>query len=1130
MERLLASLPEGVPTGMFERKRLEHVLRAAGMPQGAGAFAAWMEEDRERLARLVTAVVGTEPGHRRLVGDAVAAWWAEEGPRWERAETRAIEPRKEPEAQIQPGGGAWTAVLVIALVAVGLLIVWLLVRPVPPIEPTTSGESSVTSEAGNPATEGSTSGGASDESDGGSTSEASTGTTTTTSTTTTSTSDVPEVRVPGATLEVVPGEGVIPWSPIVIAVLAAAAFVLVWRIEPPVGPRGPPEGLPRPLVHRPQPTSWGRVPPRGRPLRRVLLERGDRDALVGGIAREVSERLTDVVDVPRSVDVTIETDIPTLCFVPAQEHRGVWIWRDLEMVAHGSLAVRLEHELAGAMREAGLPLQVAGFDGVPSTLLLGRQKLAVASLEGVGRPPRVVVLTDGDRLRQWLGDASMRASTEATLRLMRRWDGLAVVDFGGERSDLAMVAREWHLQRITPQQAAAHLAGQVSREGLAVASRDRLRWAAVCAIVPRAIAEEEAQRVRGALGLRASPFEIDALGARRRGRDRLEWSGTARVEVLARYERGYGYLRGWPRGGATLLRAAIRHWVALYDREIESRGAGDRSDTKANLEIERAMLQLWGEPEDPAEATRAVERATEVLYERWQDDALRDVVTEILSQHTDANGPLGRVRLPWTMERLTGRAKWMLEEMGLAVGQQALEEGRKVVPLSRGGRRALGLGLAAGIAVGGVGVGVLEVMRPRVKVAHVGKAPEGASVACRWDGEMLECEVQSRHAVEVVRLEAPGSAAVVRVSWAMEERACEGALEGGGRYVMCDREGKLARQAKGLPVWSRAVVVAPAARVIAQALLDSGTIDYAVIDEAGRGGVDLLAGDGARVLGGGGQRLVIVGEGVEGTDGPALVVRAPEGWVPSLGFVGTQTVVEAWPEVTVVSGDGRAFELRGVLTPSCPAGTIYIDGGSFDGHEVGAYCLDSTEVTVAAYQACVERGGCTAADDRETCNSGKADRLEHPINCVDWNQATAFCEVGGGRLPTEWEWEWAARGRDEGRTYPWGEEAPTCEYAVMDESASMDDKRWGCDTSATWPVGKKSKGNSRDGVMDMAGNVWEWTSTESESGESRFVRGGSWIYDDPQIFRASSRGYVSHPASRDDDVGFRCARTTVRSK
>ena len=88
---------------------------------------------------------------------------------------------------------------------------------------------------------------------------------------------------------------------------------------------------------------------------------------------------------------------------------------------------------------------------------------------------------------------------------------------------------------------------------------------------------------------------------------------------------------------------------------------------------------------------------------------------------------------------------------------------------------------------------------------------------------------------------------------------------------------------------------------------------------------------------------------------------------------------------------------------------------------VAAFCMDPTEVTVAAYKGCTS---CSAPSTSGACTWGVAGRDNHPINCVDWNQATAFCSAVGKRLPTEEEWEYAARGTPAWK-FPWGNTPPS---------------------------------------------------------------------------------------------------------
>ena len=213
----------------------------------------------------------------------------------------------------------------------------------------------------------------------------------------------------------------------------------------------------------------------------------------------------------------------------------------------------------------------------------------------------------------------------------------------------------------------------------------------------------------------------------------------------------------------------------------------------------------------------------------------------------------------------------------------------------------------------------------------------------------------------------------------------------------------------------------------------------------------------------------------------------------------------------------------------CPAGMAAIAGGHFmmgaddvgsaakpvHPVDVAAFCMDKTEVTAAAYGACVKQGKCSEPNSDGYCNWGKGDRDNHPINCVDWNQATAFCAASGKRLPTEEEWEYAARGSD-GRDYPWGNEAPGSQLC------------WNRQGQGTCPVGQFSAG--KFGLFDMAGNVWEWTTSgysddynATRQTEARVNRGGGWFDVVPGYVRAARR--FRNPATdRHDYLGLRCAR------
>ncbi len=161
------------------------------------------------------------------------------------------------------------------------------------------------------------------------------------------------------------------------------------------------------------------------------------------------------------------------------------------------------------------------------------------------------------------------------------------------------------------------------------------------------------------------------------------------------------------------------------------------------------------------------------------------------------------------------------------------------------------------------------------------------------------------------------------------------------------------------------------------------------------------------------------------------------------------------------------------------------------------------------------------------CNAGHTDRDNHPVNCVNWAQAADYCQSTGSRLPTEWEWEWAARGRDEAREYPWGDAIPDCERAIF--SPGLVD---GCGRDGTWAVGSLVGGSSdsRDGLQDMSGNVWEWTGSfhgkQTGSSSPRVLRGGGWNNADMGYLTTIFRG-KSDASARHLDGGFRCAKDAL---
>ena len=281
--------------------------------------------------------------------------------------------------------------------------------------------------------------------------------------------------------------------------------------------------------------------------------------------------------------------------------------------------------------------------------------------------------------------------------------------------------------------------------------------------------------------------------------------------------------------------------------------------------------------------------------------------------------------------------------------------------------------------------------------------------------------------------------------------------------------------------------------------------------------------------------------------------------------------------VTVEHNAQKSLKLQ--MEPSKCGRWVRIPGGTFqmgskkgEGDEtpvhsvtLSAFEISATEVTVAQYNKCVKQGACTAPHwDDNTCFIWEGDDWKQgvlpkefrdddmPVVCVDWDQAVAYANWVGGRLPTEAEWEYAASSCGQIKEYPWGTKAATCEKAVMRDDffqrKSKNPKPDGCGLERPWPVCSKLSGNTVQGLCDMAGNVWEWVSDwywisgpaglfdwpygysskpqtnpkGPASGQNRVVRGGAWNNDSLNLRLAKREGI--RPGRRSSGVGIRVVR------
>jgi formylglycine-generating enzyme required for sulfatase activity len=218
-----------------------------------------------------------------------------------------------------------------------------------------------------------------------------------------------------------------------------------------------------------------------------------------------------------------------------------------------------------------------------------------------------------------------------------------------------------------------------------------------------------------------------------------------------------------------------------------------------------------------------------------------------------------------------------------------------------------------------------------------------------------------------------------------------------------------------------------------------------------------------------------------------------------------------------------------------PAGEFMMGSAAGDSDEqpehkvyVDAFSMDVYEVTVGQYAAFLQAKGIDPPSDWKTMNQPA--HQKRPVANVDSTDASAFCKWAGKRLPTEAEWEKAARGTD-GRLYPWGNDAPTPLHANFGKP------EWN-NHAVLAPVGSFEAGKSPYGIYDMAGNVWEWVNdwydynyyksspsqnpTGPSKGGTKAIRGGSW-YSNPRAMRSANRSLIS-PTDQGLN-GFRCAKT-----
>ncbi len=953
------------------------------------------------------------------------------------------------------------------------------------------------------------------------------------------------------TLTVEPGKPV--WTgqlPLALAVLALAGGTGLWLAlrrrrwlpepEPPPAVKGPPRTFLEP------PALDGAQ----------LLAPKQQEDLVWGIGRFTAEESTRKLDVPASVKATARAaGLPELHFEHARYHREVWLW--LDEAAGVPEIPQLAGEVEAALAAHGLPVERATFRGLPDRLTTASGEVfAPREIDERRGASLVAILTDGRRLARWSA-GGRRRTVDAVLRDLCHWPRLAFVDFSGDATGLAPLLRRHALELIDPGQLSAFLGGGEAAGSPEAGPAGRLEtaWAAACALAPSSIDEATAVALRPRLGLAPAPWALPALRAEAAAAaGRLAWPRRLRARRL-------NWLWTADAGGtaAGLAGRSLDFFEDLYDSELERLEAD--TSARRHLKMERALIGLW----------RGAGDAVRELY-RLHSGVLRQPIRDHLGGLVAAGaGSTESIAMPWPWGERSPAEQVMLRQMGFG-GTEAPAR------LRRPGRLWLALGLCAGLTGGAVATAIrwFEPRSEKPTVVHQNRPPEEPF-------ERVEPVADGRWRVAVATRKwttrdevAAGSRVMVR--WDQEEHGCVERHESGGEIWRCagiDSPPRLSEEISNSQVVLAATPGDPGAEKLAVALLDSGSADTVLVWEdqsltsswarlwIGSDGSDrqlILIAEatalglttGPFVVDGLGAlaavELVDLVEGSKPSSSPRIGLVGASAWdvlAQALEFDGVRALDQVWddPDRSMFSDltVGRSAPLlRGLGTCSpiedtddngivfvrvCP-GTFTM--GSPDDevgrnndegpeHEVtlSEFWIAKFEVTNELYQRF----------QVQPPSRFLGEGANLPVERVTWFEADKFCRDFGYGLPTEAEWEYAARAGTNTR------------WSFGDEEAKLDRHAWYSNNSdiEPHPVGEKEP--NPWGIHDMHGNVYEWVAdwygpysadsqiypTGPDDGSFRVLRGGAF-FNSPRYLRSAYR-FRFVPEDRNGDFGFRCVRS-----
>ncbi len=681
--------------------------------------------------------------------------------------------------------------------------------------------------------------------------------------------------------------------------------------------------------------------------------------------------------------------------------------------------------------------------------------------------------------------------------------------------------------------------------GTGDADRLETAWAAACALAPTSINEATALALRPRLGLPPAPWALPALRAEAAGpAGRLQWPHRLRARRL-------NWLCAAEAGGVTAgsqAGRALDFFEHLYDRQL--RGGTADSPARRHLKMERALVRLW----------RGAGDAVRELY-RLHSGALRHPIRDHLGAlaAAGAGGGGGRVQLPWRWGDRSPAEQVMLQQMGFG-GVEAPAR------LRRPGRLWLGLGLCAGLAGAALAVAVrsFEPLADKPVIVRENQPPEAPleRIEEMADGRWWVSIASRKWSAE----EEVDAGSRVTVSWDLTEHGCVDGHENGGEIWRCGGLESPPRLPEGITGSQVVLEAAPGeegAEELAIALLDSGSADtvliwedpaadswwigsgrsdrqligFAVDSEAPASGIyigatNLDAPVATELSASPRTGLIVASDWDVVTEALEFNGIRPLGDISSESFLMTRSISDPAPLLRGLGGCSPTEETEDnsiVFVRVCPGtflmGSPEDEEGRWDAegpqHQVtlSEYWIAKTEVTNEQYQR--RRG--------QPPSRYLGERTDLPVENVTWFQARDFCKDLGYRLPTEAEWEYAARAGTQTRWSFGNDERDLERYAWFGDNSD----------NRPHPVGEKEP--NQWGLHDMHGNVYEWVGdywldaypedpqsdpTGPGDGSLRVLRGGSF-FGSPRYLRSAFRGGFQ-PEFRDWVIGFRCVRSPRR--